>query len=235
MEEEWKESYEKAEELYAAGKYPEAFNSAGKAIESVSKEFVLALRNAAWSARYIGFKDESKRSEMYEIARKYARLMLAISTDVQARNSAIKLLMLLPGENNLELCHLGIDELEKAQFFDESIKEDLLGELKNSLGIEVRKTDPKAALVIFEEAYRRVRSGTKIAGHLMQNAAICWLMLKNKTAYKSLKLQYANRAIPLLEKALKEYPLKEAEHRRSAQNKIDKTNEEIKELGSMNE
>ncbi|MCK5490861.1 MAG: hypothetical protein KAI67_03385 [Candidatus Pacebacteria bacterium] len=230
MTEEFTTALKEANKAYSDGNHKEALELATDAERIALEMTIQATRKKSWSARQVGYKenDESIRVKMYCIARTGAQFILDYSRDFEMRNSAIKLLMLLPGSDIESLCKIGVREVKFAELINEGEKESWIGELRNSLGIEVRKTDPRQAMDIFLSTHETVKSKTVIAGHLMQNAGTCLLMQMNETKYINMKHYYAHKAIQLLQKAIDEYPEDQKGHRESVKNKINNTKEEIK-------
>lgn len=217
---------------YKYGYYESSNDWATKAIGAArdKEEIALAVVKRGWGERFRGFKidDPDERKKMY-LAAKHDWLFVLEDEpkDIDVMISAIKGLMLLPGEDVYELYELGEREIAK-RVTDSQERKNLEGELGNSQGIQVRAKYPKTAMQIFLYHYKEVTPGTVVAGHLIKNLAVCCLMLKNSELDKQEKAEYANVAIGYLRKSLKEYPLEQIEHRRDAQAKIDNTIEEIK-------
>ncbi len=231
----YREALREAEELYKKAEYEKAIEQADisleLAIELKNEEYqATALNKRAWPERYIGFKtkDEDLRAKMYNLAKKDWQAVLEKSNDTKIRISAIKGLILLPGENVKELCNVGIQEIHNSHLETQEA-ENMKAELKNSREIETRKTDPKKAEEGFLKAYETVQHGTVIAGHLLQNAGTCCLMLLKDAKDSYDKYNLAQRAILLLEKALEEYPADQIEHRKSTQNKINNTKKDLEQ------
>ena len=221
---EFEEDLRVIETLYEDGKYSGAIQACSLALEYTrdNEEIVVVFNKRGWAARYDGFKSENEayRKEMYKIAREDWRKVLELSSDTNLRISAIKGLMLLPGENGKELYQTGIVTIDK-------YANNLKAEIGNSYGLMVREKDPMKATTIFWNAYKTVEKGTIIAGHLMQNLGTCLLILKNNDKDPRQKLSHAIEAVQYLKIAMKEYPENQFEHRRSTQRKIDKTETEI--------
>lgn len=226
----FEELMKKRDEKYGNGKWKESIPFATGAMSAArdEEEVALAQNGRAWGERYVGYKtdDPKERQRMYELARLDWRAVLEKSKNIDIRISAIKGLILLPEENVPELCDLGVREI-KTQISEYQRREDMKAELLNSKGIDIRKTDPVAAEGIFLDAYETVEHGIVIAGHLINNAGVCHLMLKNQAEDKGDKRKHAEKAIEYLRKALIEYPEDQIEHRRAAQRKIDNTLKEI--------
>ena len=226
MIEEWKTEKKQAENLYKDGKYPAAIIIMTKVIESLVEYLASALRTRAWAARQIGYKNPAERERNYRIARDDAGLILTISRDISTIISAIKLLLVLPDANIAKLHLRGIEEISKADLsFQE--KEDLKGDLYNSIGLVVMKYDPASAFARFIEAFKTVTKSTATAGHLKHNAGTCLLMLKNKEQDIKSKTGLANSAITYLEEALEHYPSDQKGHREAVEKKITNTKREI--------
>jgi len=105
----------------------------------------------------------------------------------------------------------------------------LKGELKNSLGLEVKKSYPEEAMRIFIDAYETVSKSTTLAGHLLHNAGTCWLEMANAEKDNLKKWSYLTYALDNLEKSLKEYPEDQIDHRKTVEGKIKDTENKIKE------
>lgn len=225
---EFKDAYQKAEKLYTDGKYEKAVPVAEEAMKIATDSLVKALRKQAWSAKHAGHKNAEIRDKMYEIAFACAKKILEISGDPEARNSAIKLLILLPGAKTKELCEMGLKELDKAYFIYQK-RENLKAELKNSLGLEVRKVNPAEAICIFLNAYETVSKGTTLAGHLLHNAGTSWLIMANAEKKNLKKWSYLTYALDNLEKALKEYPVDQIGHIKAVKGKLNDIENKIKE------
>lgn len=230
-EELWVNPFKEANKLYDVGAYPDAFRFANEAAEFIEKDYVLILRKRMWSAYHVGFKEEVKRAEMYEIARKDARLVLATSNDLRIRNSAIKLLIILPDEDVRRLCSVGIRELSLSNLSSQE-KEDLKGELRNSLGLEVKKSYPDKAIHIFTDAYETVSKGTTLTGHFKHNAGTCWLEMANIEKDNMKKMAYLTHALDNLQQALKEYPANQLAHRKTVEEKIKDIKNKTKEINN---
>ena len=157
------------------------------------------------------------------MARTDWRKVLELSSDINIKVSAIKGLMLLPGEGTMSLCQVGMADIDNHA-------KNLKAEIKNSFGLSIREKDPRKAVSVFRSVYRTVEKGTTIAGHLMQNMATCWLIIKDQEKDLVWKIDSANKAIEYLKIAMKEYPEGEIEHRRSTQEKINRTEKEKEEL-----
>ncbi len=222
-----------ADNLYTAGKWEAAMNAASAALEAANKtsneeNSADALNRRGWSARYVGFKSDNPevKKEMYENARRDWKEVLNISKNLKTRISAIKGLILLPNAKIEILYAMGMEEIKRNQ----QDLENLEAELMNSKAIEIRKTDQVRAFNMFEDAYKIVRRGTVIAGHLKQNAGTCWLMLlkEEKDLYR--RELFAHRAIKNLKEALNEYPSDQTEHRKSTEKKLANAEEELKQL-----
>ncbi|MCK4454038.1 hypothetical protein KAU51_01660 [Candidatus Parcubacteria bacterium] len=225
---EFEELMEKRDKEYSDGNWKESIPFATAAISVAIQATALAQNGRAWGRRYVGYKtdDPQERETMYRLARQDWRAVLKTSTNIDTRISAIKGLMLLPEENIPELCELGIREI-KLRIPEYQRRENIKAELLNSKGIDVRKTNPEDAERIFLNAYETVERGIVIAGHLINNAGVCHLILKNQAEDKGEKREHAEQAIKYLKMALKEYPEDQIEHRRAAQKKIDNTLMEI--------
>jgi len=221
---EFEEDLQVANSLYEDGKYSRAVKACSLALKYAqdNEQIAVTLKRRGWAARYDGFKskDEAYRKAAYKMARKDWRKVLEMSSDIDLKISAIKGLMLLPEEDSEELYQIGIVAI------DEHAK-NLKAELGNSYGLMIREEDPRRATFIFLNAYETVEKGTTIAGHLMQNAGTCYLMLKGQEEIVFQKRHYSIEAIKYLEIAMEEYPENQIEHRRSAQGKIDRTREEM--------
>lgn len=233
----FKNSMREADDLYAAGEYEAARNAASRALEvalEIAKETgndensADALSRRAWSERYVGFKSDNPKvqKEMYESARIDWLEVLFLSKNLKTRISAIKGLILLPNANIESLYEMGTEEIKRNQ----QELENLEAELMNSKAIEIRKTDQVRAFNMFEDAFKIVRRGTVIAGHLKQNAGTCWLMILKNEKDPYMKELFANRAIKNLKEALAEYPADQAEHRKSTEKKLANAEEELKQL-----
>lgn len=226
----FKISLRHADNLYAAGKWEAAVSAASAALEAAKatgneENSADVLNRRGWSERYVGFKSKNpdEKNAMYEAARKDWRVVLEKSKNLKTRISAIKGLILLPDEDVNQLCDMGMLEIKN----DQQEKENLKAELINSKAIELRKTDPAQASNMFFGAHKKVQPRTVIAGHLMQNAGTCWLMLlkEEKDFYK--RKLFAQRAISCFEQALMEYSADQIEHRKSTQNKLDNTRKDL--------
>ena len=253
-EEKMAEKFEKyiteADKLYIEGQYEESVSAASGAMifsQSNNKEDkARAFDRRAWSYQKIGYKtsDKNLRANMYRMAREDWFEAFKLTQNFERRFSSIKGRMLVLLENvtlvkveieeetltlNKELAGLyqfGEREIEKHASGQNA--QNLKAELLNSLGIEVRKSDPETASKIFTCGYMIVEFYTTIAGHLQHNKGTCYLMLKNQTKDKAEKLKYAEIAILYLKWALEEYPEDQVAHRNAAENKIKNTEEEIK-------
>ncbi len=232
-EEYFKKMLKGADELYENGEWRRSVDIANVAVDTAreigNEEYSAnALNRRGWGERYVGFKSDNpeERKVMYEAARKDWKVTLEKSKNLRTRISAIKGLILLPGKDVKKLCNIGIQEIQNSHL-DAQEKENIKAELENSREIETRKTDPQKAEKGFLKSYETVQHGTVIAGHLLQNAGTCCLMLLKdaKDAYD--KYYLARRAILLLEKALEEYPADQIEHRKSTQNKINNTKKDL--------
>jgi len=232
----WLRPYESARRLYEDGKYLSAYLAASDAVSQAMKAYELTLRKRMWGARFAGLKDEKIRDEMYKIARQDALQIISMSEDVEIRNSAIKLLILLPGEDIKKWCVMGIDELQSAELVGiatEEDKGDLIAELKNSLGSAIKKENPEKALKIFLDAYDLLsKKGTTLAGHLMQNAGTCQLMLADVEKDESRRLAHPEKAREYLGKALENYPRDQTAHRETTSRKLNDAIEKIKKITS---
>ena len=210
--------------FYKDGKYLEAVQACFFALTHAKsdEEKAVVLNQRGWAARYDGFKSEEEkhREEAYEMAREDWRKVLELSSDIDLKISAIKGLMLLPGEDIEALCQIG-----EAAILDYA--NNLTAEIVNSYGLVVRETDIDKAISIFTDGYWKAKDGTTIAGHLAQNIGSCLLIQKNQEKSLELKRKYAVSAIHKLRIALKAYPENQIEHRRSVQGKIDNTQKEI--------
>lgn len=222
-----------ADELYANGEWLKAIKPASMAKEVAktigNNEYIAeALNRRGWSTRYVGFKSKipNEINELYKDAYRDWQGVLSKSTNLKTRISAIKGLILLPGENVNQLCDQGMLEIKN----DQQEKENLKAELINSKAIELRKTDPLVAFNMFTQAYETVQHRTVIAGHLLQNAGTCWLMLLKDEKDLYNRKHFAQRAILCLEKALEEYPNDQTEHRKSTQNKLDNTRKDLEKF-----
>lgn len=234
MEEDWKRPFERAEALYGEGKYLEALKPAEEAVGIIAELHALALRKAAWSARQIGLKNDSKREEMYKVAREYARLILEISHNVEMRNSAIKLLVILPDEDVKRLCSMGVSELRRAPNLDDRVREDMIGELENSRGLAIQGGYPLDAERIFLGAYATVSKKTTLAGHLLNNTGGCWIKMAESEKDDPQRLFYLERAVGYFEKALEEYPEDQVGHRNALKKKMQDIKDRIqKEKGKI--
>ena len=220
-------AYEKAKNLYAIGEYKEALNPSLESVDLALDILAIALRKRMWIARQVGYKDPKVRNEAYEIAMICAKQLLEISKNVEERNSAIKILILLPGMDTEGLCKMGLKELDEAHFIYQK-RDNMKAEFMNSLGIEVGKTNFIKAFHIFNEAFKIVEERTTVAGHLMQNTATLFLRRKNETVHKGKKMSYSYDAIKYLGKALENYPEDQKGHREAVEKKIANTETEIK-------
>lgn len=223
----FEEAYEETEILYDNGEYKKANVPSLRAVNAAVELLVMALGKRGWTARYIGYKNPEERNAAYKTAKSCTEEILRMSKDIKARNSAIKLLILLPDQDVELLCNMGIRELDGSDL-DYQEKENLKAELRNSLGIEIRKTNSVKAFHMFDEAFKTVEKGTTIAGHLKHNIATCFLILKNETVHEKKKMSYARDAIKYLEEALDNYPIDQKGHRKAVEDKIKNTRSEIK-------
>lgn len=229
-ENDFKISLRHADNLYAAGKWEAAVSAASAALEAAKatgneENSADVLNRRGWSERYVGFKTDSLdiRREMYENARRDWQEVLNISKNLKTRISAIKGLILLPDENIQQLCEKGLLEIKR----NEQELENLKAEMINSQAIEIRKTDPVQASNMFVRAHEKVQPQTVIAGHLMQNAGTCWLMLLKEEKGLYQRYLFAQRAISCFEQALMEYPADQTEHRKSTQTKLDNIKKDL--------
>ncbi len=224
---EFEEDLQAANDLYEKGEYSKAIQACFFALEHAENDEKIAvvLDRRGWSARYVGFKseDEGNREAAYKMAKEDWRKVLEISSDIDLKISAIKGLMLLPGEGGEKLFRMGIAIVDKHA-------ENPKAELRNSYGLLIREKNPVGAADLFRNAYKTVEKGTTIAGHLMQNLGTCLLIMKNDEEDPKWKMTYAIKAIRYLETAMEEYPESQIEHRRSTQEKIDNTKKEIEAL-----
>lgn len=223
----FKENFQMANDLYRDGKYSEAIHACFLALNYVEgdEEKAVVLNRRGWAARYDGFKSEEEKhkEEVYEMAGNDWRAVLELSSNIDLKISAIKGLMLLPGEDTKRLCQIGMTNVDNHA-------KNLKAEIRNSFGLSIKEKDPRGAISIFRGVYSTVEKGTTIAGHLMQNIGTCWLILKNREKALTWKISHATKAIECFEIAMKEYPKDQVEHRRSTQGKIDRTKEEIEEM-----
>ncbi|MCK4799573.1 hypothetical protein KAS31_01190 [Candidatus Parcubacteria bacterium] len=221
---EFQEKFLKAKIYYEGGKYYEAIQVCNFALTYAKndEEIALVLNKRGYAERYFGFKStlDRHRENSYKKARADWKKVLEISSDIELKISAIKGLMLLPGEDIEALYQTG--EVTVLNYAN-----NLIAEIMNSYGLVIRETDIDKAISIFTEGYGKAKKGSTIAGHLMQNIGTCWLMLKNQEESLELKKEYAISAIGYLKIALQEYPEDQIEHRRSVQEKIDNTQAEI--------
>ena len=221
----FKKTYKETGILYDNGEYRKANAPSLEAVNVAVKLLVMALRKKGWTNRQIGYKNPEARDKAYKVALNCAQEILKMSEDVEERNSAIKLLILLPEIDIEPLCNMGIRELDGSNL-DYQERDNLKAELSNSLGLEIRKTDPARAFVIFTESFKTVEKGTIIAGHLMHNAGTCLLILKNEATHIE-KYSHARSAIRYLERALENYPKDQKGHRDAVEKKITNTQKEI--------
>ena len=216
-----------ADTFYKDGKYSEAVQACFFALTHAKSDEgkAVVLNRRGWAARYDGFKSGEKehREEAYEMARTDWRKVLELSSDINIKVSAIKGLMLLPGENVEALCRMG--EVAISNYAN-----NLTAEIINSYGLVVRGTDIDKAISIFTKGYEEAERGTTISGHLAQNIGTCRLMQKDQEKSLKSKKECAISAIISLRVALEEYPENQIEHRRSVQGKIDNTQAEIAEI-----
>ena len=216
--------FSEAEEYYKNGEYYEAIQVCKFALTCVgnNEERALVLNKRGYAERYLGFRSTSEehRENSYKKAGTDWREVLIISSDIELQISAIKGLMLLPGEDLEALCRIS-----KVAILNYS--NNLTAEIMNLYGLVIRGTDTNEAMFIFEKGYGKAERGTIISGHLAQNIGICRLMQKNQEKDLRSKREYAISAMISLRVALEEYPENEIEHRRSVQGKIDNTQKEI--------
>ncbi len=215
-----------ADKEYKNGDYVASRKMADFAIffAKMPKNFAKAFNRRARAKRYIAFKTEDKipKEIMYMSARQDWETVINISgdIDVEIKISAIKGIMLLPGED-IELLYNFGNKIIEDQASNWKEKRNLIGELGNSYGIEVRKTDPLAAKRIFLNHYALINKKTLIAGHLAHNAGTCFLMLRNEESNESEKRYYlALSAIRWLHQALEDYPVDQVTHIKTVENKI---------------
>lgn len=227
--EEYKKAMEEAEKYYQSEDFDNSIVKASEAIATIRECEVIALRKRAWSNKHKGHKNPEIREECYREAKNDAYEILEISKDVETRNSAIKLLILLPDENVKILCNAGINEAENSGLSEQE-KGNLKAELKNSLGLEIKKSDPEEAMRVFNDAYESVTKNTTLAGHLKHNAGTCYLEMANAENNNLDKYSYLIDALEYLQKALKEYPASQTLHRSAVERKIKDTENKIKEV-----
>lgn len=229
---EYKKAMEEAEKSYSNGNLDDSIVMASKAIEIIKECEAIALRKRGWSKKHKGHKNPEIRDALYSEAKNDAYEILEISKDVKTRNSAIKLLMLLPDGNIKILCNAGINEVENSSLSGQE-KGDLKAELKNSLGLEVKKSDPEEAMRIFNDAYESVTKSTTLAGHLKHNAGTCWLEMANVENDNLNRWSYLTYALDNLEKALQEYPADQTFHRKAVEGKIEDIKRKIEEVNNQ--
>ena len=221
---EFERNLQAANIFYKDGEYSEAVQACFFALvyAKSNEEKAVVLNRRGWAARYDGFKSEEEkhREGAYEMARKDWRKVLELSSDIDLKISAIKGLMLLPGEDVKALCQMGKVTVS-------NYANNLTAEIMNSYGLVIRETDVDEAMSIFEKGYEKAEKGTTISGHLAQNVGTCRLIQKDREKSLKLKREYALGAMISLRVALKEYPENQIEHRRSVQGKIDNTQKEI--------
>lgn len=224
---EFEKDLQAANIFYKDGKYFEAIQACFFALTNAknNEEKAVVLNRRGWAVRYEGFKSEEEKhkEEAHEMARNDWRAVLELSSNIDLKISAIKGLMLLPGENTRRLCQVGMANVDNHA-------KNLKAEIKNSFGLSIREKDPRGALSVFRNVYGTVEKGTAIAGHLMQNMGTCWLILKSQQEALVWRRSYAVNAVECLEIAMKEYPKDQVEHRRSTQEKINNTEKEIEEM-----
>ena len=228
---EFEELMEIRDKYYKKGYYGQSIYWATRAIELArnKEEMALALNARAWGERYVGYKadDPMVKDKMYALAKgDWTAVLETMPEDIDVVISAIKGFMLLPGNDVEELYKLGAREIEK-RIVDDQTKDNLKADLINSMGIIAREKDPEVAERIFLQGYEIVESGITTAGHLINNAGVCHLILKNQAEEKNEKYLHAKVALEFLTEALDHYPLDQIEHRRAAQKKIDNTLKEI--------